>query len=405
MSWTLKLHEYSHLSYLLSYVLVFIAGSFLGTFWKRKKEHSYGYLILIIFGLQGFVWKFNFLPIELFLFALLFVLFSTMIPLLKKEREKTKITIFILALPIFLWCIYSWKLPFISKKQSQFIDRVIHSSETDLHQVDVTSWRGNRWYYYNGKVQFSTLDEWMYSEPMIHPLMKLTTNNERVLLIGGENGILLKELLKYKSIQSIDLFALDSKLYDLARKNDLFTRVNESSLNNKKAHLLNGNLKEYLTSLTSQYDVIVVDVPDPINEQWSAYYTKEFYKTCYGALNSKGMMITQAGSPYFATKAFVSIEKTMQTAKFQTLPIHNQVLTLGEWGWVLGAKAMDTQTMELRLLNNDELPIMTKWLNTEAIQMLMSFGKPLITIDSVEVNTTDNPILIEYYKTGNFRFK
>ena len=63
---------------------------------------------------------------------------------------------------------------------------------------------------------------------------------------------------------------------------------------------------------------------------------------CWHHLRPNGVIVTQAGSPYYATKAFYCIEKTMQSAGFNTIPLRNQVLTLGEWGWVMGYKRTDS---------------------------------------------------------------
>lgn len=426
----LKLHEYSHLSYLLSYVLIMIAGSFFAFSQKTLNLHFlkrlfkyipnifrqtiirnrqlsiiWSYISIISIGLTGFTWRYYLKNDNIYFFLILLIIITFIYSLYQQKKSKFQIVLLTLLLPIFIGLKINVESIELFKNQSQYADRIIFSQQTDHYQVDITSWRGNHWFYYNGKIQFSTVDEWLYSESMVHPLMQLLHNQEKILVIGGENGILIKELLKYNNVNTIDLFILDSALFTLATQEPLFTEVNQHALESSKLKLHSGDIINFLNKKQNYYNAIFIDTSDPVNEKWNTYYTNEFYNTCYTVLHKKGLIITQAGSPYFATKAFVSIEKTLQSVNFYTLPIHNQVLTLGEWGWILSSKNISTQSMKSQLLNSNLLPISTKWLNQEALQMLISFGKPLITIDSVKINTLKNPVLIDYYQEGNFKFK
>ncbi len=116
-------------------------------------------------------------------------------------------------------------------------------------------------------------------------------------------------------------------------------------------------------------------------------------------MNDNGVFITQAGSPYYATKAFYCVVKTLKSAEFRTLPIQNQLLTLGQWGWVIAKKsAIDKSSVNKIKLNNISL----KWLNQDAIPMLTSFGKPLVDTTGIKINTIFNPKLYIYYQEGNW---
>ena len=86
------------------------------------------------------------------------------------------------------------------------------------------------------------------------------------------------------------------------------------------------------------FDLIIVDLPDPRNVELSRLYSKEFYELCNIKLTPNGGMITQAGSPYYTPYAYLCIKKTMASASFTTLSLHNQILTMGEWGWIAGTK-------------------------------------------------------------------
>ena len=94
----------------------------------------------------------------------------------------------------------------------------------------------------------------------------------------------------------------------------------------------------------------------------------------------------------------------MQHAGFTTAPLHNQVVTLGEWGWVLGAKNISKQNLKQELIGLQFPSIETQWINNEAMSLITSFGKDYFHADSaaVEVNEIHNPVLYKYYLHGTW---
>jgi spermidine synthase len=125
---------------------------------------------------------------------------------------------------------------------------------------------------------------------------------------------------------------------------------------------------------------------------------------CYHQLRPNGLIITQSGSPYFANRAFRCIQLSMEEAGFACVPMHNQVITMGEWGWILGSKSLEKEVLlsSLRQLQFD--PVDTRWINTPAMTLMTSFGKNLFPEDTarIEVNTIHNPVLYKYYMKGNW---
>jgi spermidine synthase len=115
-----------------------------------------------------------------------------------------------------------------------------------------------------------------------------------------------------------------------------------------------------------------------------------------------GHIISQAVSPYYTTKAFRSIEKTLGAAGFNTLPIHNHVYSFGEWGWIIGSKNTNSEQLKSELLEMNYNELDVKWITNESMQLMTSFGKDLVNADSVEVNTIHNPVLYRYYLDGTW---
>lgn len=288
--------------------------------------------------------------------------------------------------------------------QKRYKDPVIFSKQTQYQKITITQWKDDYWLYINHNQQLSTLDEFLYHEPLVHPLMALSRPQE-VLIIGGGDGCALNEVLKYDYVSKVTLVDLDPEMTHLAKNNSIFTEMNDSSLWSEKVVVIHADGKKYLEESPDFFDAIIVDLPDPKTIELSMLYSKEFYTLCRLKTRPNGAVITQAGSPYFATKAFYSIEKTMRAAGFNTLPMQNQVVTLGQWGWIIAHKSKNKEQMmsEIRSRSSESLKIITtRWLNNEALNHLFSFGKPLIDTTGIQVNTLSQPTLQQYYNSGNW---
>ena len=90
---------------------------------------------------------------------------------------------------------------------------------------------------------------------------------------------------------------------------------------------------EFVRSFDGIYDVIIIDFPDPNNLALSKLYSREFYTLLRNKLSFDGVMIQQSTSPTFAKEVFLQIGRTMESAGFSTLPIHQNVPSFGDWGW------------------------------------------------------------------------
>ena len=289
-------------------------------------------------------------------------------------------------------------------EEMRYRDRVIYSKQTKYQKIVMTQSNSDFWLFINGNQQLSTVDETMYHEPLVHPLLKLYPDPRDVLILGGGDGCAAREVLKYDQVQSITLVDLDPEMTRIAVEHPVLSEINQHALEHEKVQVINQDGYTFLEKGTNFYDVIIIDLPDPKSIELGRLYSYEFYKLCYKALKSNGLIVTQAGSPYFAARAFKCIDKTMSHAGFSTVPIHNQVITLGEWGWILGAKNLQKPQFKEALRELDFQQINTKWINREAMTLMTSFGK-FFTIDpsdSIEVNTIHNPVLFNYYLKGEW---
>lgn len=341
--------------------------------------------------------------INLLVAILLLIFFKN--KLSKKEQKKLFSIAGLLMVLLILGNVFSEKI-ILHGEQTKYKDKIVFQEQSMYQKIIITKWKNDYWLYLNDNLQFSTFDEPMYHEVLVHPIMQILNKPQKILILGGGDGCAARELLKYKTTEKITLVDLDKKLTELFTKKPELTKINNNSLNNSNVNIINQDGYKFINETNEFYDLIIVDLPDPRNVELSRLYSKEFYELCRLKLTPKGGIITQAGSPYYTPYAFNCINLTMKSANFSTLPLHNQILSMGQWGWVLGTKEKMTKDNMLTKLTRFNLPeIKTEWLNKESIPLITSFGKNYYakkSIDSIEINQISNPVLYHYYNKGNW---
>lgn len=144
--------------------------------------------------------------------------------------------------------------------------------------------------------QFNTATEFFYHQAFAHASIAMNEKiPKKVLLLGGGDGLLLRELLKYDEIESIDFIELDEKMLDLAKGR--FAKLNRNSLDNPKVKTQVNDGFYYLRNTNDKYDAIFIDFPYPNSYDLARLYSVEFYKYVYKALNPNGFVILDA--PFF----------------------------------------------------------------------------------------------------------
>ena len=287
-------------------------------------------------------------------------------------------------------------------EQAKYKDQVVFTKQSSYQKIVLTQWKENYWLFINGNQQLSTLDEFLYHEPLIHPIMQMVPHATNVLVLGGGDGCAAREILQYPKVEKITVVDLDPMMTDLAKENPIFVGFNDNSMNNPKVKIINQDGFQFLEQTQEFFDVIIVDLPDPKTVEINKLYTNSFYELTKRQLRPHGLLITQAGSPYYATKAFRCVERTMQSVGLNTVPMHNQILTMGQWGWLLASKETDSESLKKRLQSLDFQNVRTRWITKEGMMMITSFGKDLKEVGEIEINTIHNPVLQRYYLKGNW---
>lgn len=289
-------------------------------------------------------------------------------------------------------------------EELRYKDRVVFSEQTKYQRIVITQSKEAYWLFINGNQQLSSIDEVMYHEPLVHPVMGLLKNPKHILVMGGGDGGAVREILKYPSVEKITVVDLDPRMTELGQTQDWLVSMNQNSLNSEKVEIINADGFTWLENNQDYFDAVIIDLPDPKTVELGRLYSYEFYQLCYNHLRPHGVITTQAGSPYYAARAFNCIDQTMTEAGFTTAPLHNQVVTLGEWGWVMGVKEGDKEDLKTALQSLDFQGIQTNWMNKESMTLITSFGKRVFPDDDkpVETNRIHNPVLYKYYLKGKW---
>lgn len=290
-------------------------------------------------------------------------------------------------------------------EQRQYRDKIIYAEQTPYQKLVMTRWKDNFWLYINGQTQFSTVDEERYHEPLVHPAMELAAKKEAVLILGGGDGLGLREVLKHRQVKTVTLVDLDPAMTTLAATHPVLLQINAGAMNDKRVKVVNQDAASFLKADPLFYDVIIVDLPDPDTIDLMHVYSIGFYRLIKKHLSRGGVMVTQASSPYFTRKAFICILKTVRTAGFSALPYHNQIATMGEWGWVLAVakNQCDEAVLKKKALKATYPDLPLSFLNQDAFISMAHFGRDVMAgADKIEINTTLNPVLHRYYAAGRW---
>lgn len=290
-----------------------------------------------------------------------------------------------------LGTVFSTDLVRISEQQL-YVDVIVLRQQTLYQRIIITRDNEDVRLFLDGNLQLSSRDEYRYHEVLVHPVMSVARSHETVLVLGGGDGVVARELLKYDDIKRIIIVDLDPEVTQLARTYPLLREINAGSLDDPRVTVINEDAYRYLEESSDIYPVIIIDLPDPNNESLSKLYTRQFYTLVRQRLAPDGAFVTQAASPYFVRQAFWAIANTVEAADFHILPLRTYVPSFGEWGFVIGTPLGTPQV---------SVPggILLRYLTPDVLTAAQAFDPDIARLET-QVNTLDNPVLVRYYEQG-----
>ncbi len=281
-------------------------------------------------------------------------------------------------------------------------DHVLLSKQTPYQRIVLTRWRDDTRLYLDGNLQLSSSDEYRYHETLVHPAMSTIDNPTRVLVLGGGDGMVVREVLRHPTVRHVDLVDLDPEITRLAREDRLLRELNEGALDDPRVQIHHADALRFLEQTRDSWDLVIMDLPDPNDDGLSRLYSVGAFRIALQRLTDRGALVTQATSPFFAPEAFWCIVKTIEeaVASSPTLrevrPLHAHVPSFGEWGFVMASR----RTPRVEPL----VDLSLRFLGSEQLVALQTFPTDLSRVE-VEVNRLSDARLARYYRRGWTRFR
>jgi spermidine synthase len=270
-----------------------------------------------------------------------------------------------------------------------YADHVIYSETSAYQRVVVTASRAGVRLFLNGNLQFHSRDEYRYHEALVHPALAAQGAPRRVLVLGGGDGMAVREVLKYPSVERITLVELDPHMTALFSTAPLLRGLNGDSLHSPKLTIVNADAFAWLEQHDQMFDAIVVDFPDPTNFSIGKLYTRTFYELVERHLSASGYAVVQTTSPLLARKSFWTVVTTIEAAALTTTPYHAHVPSFGEWGFVIASHR------PFRI--PAALPPGLRFLTPSGLPALFDFPPDMARVPA-EVNRLSNQVLVQTFE-------
>lgn len=283
-----------------------------------------------------------------------------------------------------------------------FMDNIIYAKSSPYQRIVVTKGKVGYALFLNGNLQFNSFDEYRYHEALVHPAFAAYQGTpKRVLVLGGGDGLALREIEKYRSVEFIQLVDLDPEMTKVSYSVPALGDLNNHAFDDPRVQVVNADAFVWLDSTEIEpFDIAIVDFPDPNNFALGKLYTTRFYNLLKSKLKPDASVVIQTTSPLIARKSFWCIVKTLESVGFTVRPYQAAVPSFGIWGFALAKLQPFEQPtkpppdVEMRFLNDSSFASMFEFSNDTS--------RPG---EDIEINRLDNQALVRYYETEWRRFE
>jgi spermidine synthase len=270
-----------------------------------------------------------------------------------------------------------------------YADEVIFARNTSYQRIVLTRWKDDVRLFLNSHLQFSSRDEHRYHEALVHPGMSAVPAARQALVLGGGDGLAVRELLKYPQLERITLVDLDPEMTRLFSAHPYLVELNRGALTSPKVRVINTDAFPWLEQNQDMFDFVAVDFPDPTNFSLGKLYTTAFYRLLARHVSRQGIFVVQSTSPLFARQSFWCIVETVKQSGLRTYPYHVYVPSFGEWGFVLASWTPYEPPAAL--------PSGLRFLTAAGVPALFQFPQDMQPVPA-EVNHLNDQVLVRYYE-------
>ena len=212
---------------------------------------------------------------------------------------------------------------------------------------------------------------------------------DRVLVLGGGDGLALRELLKYKNVKKVDLVDIDPRIIELAKTMPILRDLGNDSFRDPRVSTYSEDAFTFLNQPGPAYNRVIIDFPDPHNEALSKLYSKEFYTILRKRMAPGSAVVTQSSSPFFARRSFWCINATLDSIFDQTMPYNMALPSFGIWGFNLA-------TFGVRIPDYWVISVRTKAISPATLSKATLFDKDIGPIET-PINSLFMPKLYQFY--------
>jgi spermidine synthase len=270
-----------------------------------------------------------------------------------------------------------------------YAEDIVHAESSAYQRIVVTRWRDEMRLYLNHNLQFSSRDEYRYHEALVHPALATLPHAKRVLVLGGGDGMAVREILKYPQVDVITLVDLDPRMTELFAESAPLRQLNGNALHSPKLQVVNADALQWLEQNTEPFDFVVIDFPDPSNFSLGKLYSTAFYRLLQRHVRHEGLIVVQATSPMFARESFWTVVTTLEAAGWRTAPYHALVPSFGEWGYIIAGR------QEYR--PPETIAVATRFLDGATLPGLFQFPPDMARV-AAEPNRLDSQNLVRVFE-------
>ena len=215
----------------------------------------------------------------------------------------------------------------------------VYSGKTSFQSAEIIDTKSfGKCLVLDGKLQSAEMDEFVYHEALVHPAMIVHPHPETVFIAGGGEGATLREVLRYTSVRKAVMVDIDREAVDVCRR--FFPSMHQGAFDDERTELLHSDARGYLADTEDKFDVIIIDLTDPIEEGPSyLLYTREFYRLVREKLSPDGVMAVQSGSCCLGeARVFAAISNTLREVFPQVVSYQAHIPSFGGlWGFTLAS--------------------------------------------------------------------
>lgn len=269
------------------------------------------------------------------------------------------------------------------------VDDIVYSTSSQYQRILVTRGTAGFQLFLNGNLQFTSADEYRYHEALVHPAMAAARMPRRVLILGGGDGLALREVLKYPGVAHVTLVDLDPKMTSLSEAFPPLGALNANAMRDPRVRVVNADAMIWIERNTETFDAAIVDFPDPSSFALGKLYTTRFYRLLRARLAPDAAVAVQSTSPLFAPQSYWCIVRTMEAAGLYVRPYQATVPAFGVWGFALARQhPFDAPR---------HVAVPARFLDDATLAAMFVFPRDMTPVP-VEINRLDNQMLVRYYE-------